>query len=159
MSLAGRTGFLTEKGRLVPEILPDSRVLLTDTPIYQQLAPDSPLLAELNRPGALPPEIECHTFYGDIRVRLRVTAGKLKLIEQAVSFGDLVVPAASASTIPGAQATPHPYITEKTLELSLRRRPEETATRSLYAFLPDTSHGRLLSNPDVHDGVLALLND
>ncbi len=150
---------LAEKGRVVPEVLPDSRVLLTDTPIYQQLAPDSPLLAELNRPGTLPHEVECHTFYGDIRVQLRVNAGRLRLIERTVSFGDMVVPAASAREIPGAQATPHPYVTEKVLEVALRRTPDEMTTRSFYAFLPDTSHGRLLSNPAVHDGVLALLND
>ncbi len=150
---------LAERGRIVPEVLPDSRVLLTDTPIYQQLAPDSPLLAELNRPGTLPDEVECHTFYGDIRVSLRVAAGRVKLIEHAVSFGDMVVPAASACEIPGAQATPHAYITEKVLEVALQKPSPEEATRSLYAFLPDTSHGRLLSNPDVHDGVLALLND
>lgn len=150
---------LAERGRIVPEILPDSRVLLTDTPIYHQLAPDSPLLAALNRPGTLPDEVESHTFYGDIRVHLRVSAGRLKLIEQTVSFGDMVVPAESACEIPGAQATPHPYITEKMLEIALRAPAQEEATRSLYEFLPDTSHGRLLSNPAVHDGVLALLND
>ena len=30
------------------------RVLLTDTPVYRQLHPDSPLLANLNRPGTMP---------------------------------------------------------------------------------------------------------
>lgn len=148
---------LAERGRIAPEVLPDSRVLLTDTPIYQQLAPDSPLLAELNRPGTLPAQVEAHTFYGDIRVGVRITASGLKLIDETASFGDMAVPAYSAREIPGAQATPHPYITEKRLVLTLRLRPAEADTRSLSAFLPETAHAKLLSNPAVHDGVLSLL--
>ncbi len=92
-----------ERGRIVPETLPGTRVLLTDTPIYQQLAPDSPVLAELNRPGTLPAQIEAHTFYGDIRAAVRITAGGLKLVDETVSFGDMAVPAHSAREIPGAQ--------------------------------------------------------
>ena len=42
--------------------------LLTDTPVYRQLHPDSPLLADLNRPGTMPDDIRCHTVYGDIRL-------------------------------------------------------------------------------------------
>lgn len=148
---------LAERGRIVPEVLPDSRVLLTDTPIYQQLAPDSPLLAELNRPGTLPAEVEAHTVYGDIRVGVRIVVGGLKLVAETVSLGDMAVPAYSAREIPGARATPHPYVTEKRLDLTLRLRSPETDTRSLAAFLPDTAHAKLLSNPAVHDGVLALL--
>lgn len=150
-------GELAERGEIVPELLPDGRVLLTDTPIYQQLAPDSPLLAELNRPGTLPAAVEAHTVYGDIRVGVRVTAGGLKLVDRTASFGDMAVPAYSAREIPGAQATPHPYVSEKRLEMTLRLRSSETGTRSLAAFLPDTAHAKLLSNPAVQDGVLAVL--
>ena len=123
------------------------------------MAPDSPLLAELNRPGTLPASIEAHCVYGDIRLRVRVLLGQggLALLDHAVSFGDLAVPAYSAREIPGAHATPHPYVTEKTLELTLRVAPVET--RSLAALLPETQHGKLLSNPAVQDGVLSLLND
>lgn len=138
-------------------IVPETRVLLTDTPIYQQLAPDSPLLAELNRPGTWPPEVEAHTVYGDIRVRVRVTASGLKLVDETVSFGDMAVPAYSACEIPGAQCTPHPHVTEKRLEMTLRLRPVEAGTRSLSAFLPDTAHAKLLANLAVHAEVLALL--
>ncbi len=148
---------LAERGRIAPEALPDSRVLLTDTPIYQQLAPDSPLLAELNRPGALPALVEAHTFYGDIRLGVRITAAGLKLVDRTVSIGDMAVPAYSAREIPGASATRHPFVTEKRVEMTLRVTPAETGTRSLAAFLPDTAHAKLLVNPAVHDGVLSLL--
>ncbi len=148
---------LAERGRIAPEALPDSRVLLTDTPIYQQLAPDSPLLAALNRPGTLPGQVSAHTIYGDIRLGVRITAAGLTLVDKVASFGDMAVPAYSAREIPGAPATPHPYVTEKRLEMTLRLAPAETGTRSLAAFLPDTAHAKLLSNPAVHAGVLSLL--
>jgi len=150
-------GELAERGRIVPELLPDSRVLLTDTPIYQQLAPDSPLLAELNQPDTLPASVDAHTVYGDIRTGVRIMAGGLKLVDQTVSFGDMAVPAYSAREIPGAAATPHPYVSEKRLEMTLRVVSRETGERSLAAFLPDVAHGKLLSNPAVHDGVLSVL--
>lgn len=146
-----------ERGRIVPETLPGTRVLLTDTPIYQQLAPDSPLLAELNQPGTLPAHVEAHTFYGDIRLGARVTAAGLKLVEETASFGDMAVPAYSAREIPGAAAAPHPFVTEKRLEMTLRIAPPATSSRSLSAFLPDTAHGKLLSNPAVHAEALAAL--
>jgi pimeloyl-ACP methyl ester carboxylesterase len=150
---------LEARAAIASDPLPGSRVLLTDSPIPQQLAPDSPLLAELNRPGTLPASIEAHCFYGDIRLRVRVLLGSggLALLDHTVSFGDLAVPAYSAREIPGAHTTPHPYVTEKTLELTLRVAP--AATRSLADLLPETQHGKLLSNPAVQDAVLSLLSD
>ena len=41
----------------------------------------------------------------------------------------------------------------------LRIGPAAAESRSLAGFFPETQHGRLLSNPKVQDGVLALLND
>ena len=151
---------LAERARVVPELLPGTRVLLTDTPIYQQLAPDSPLLAELNRPGTLPADVEAHTFYGDIRIRTRVLLGQggPALLDRAVSFGDLAVSADSAREIPNAHASPHPYVTEKVLEWTLRTAPSDAGARALADYLPETQHGKLLSNPAVQDGVLSILN-
>ncbi len=151
---------IEERATIAPEMAgEEGRVLLSETPVYSQLRPDSPLLAALNAPGTMPEHVGCHTFYGDIRVRVRVTlgAGGLALLDHAVSFGDLAVPAASAMEIPYVPATQHPYVTEKCIELTLRVAPAEAETRSLAALLPDTSHARLLSNPAVQDGVLAVL--
>ena len=151
---------IEERATLAPELAGEGgRVLLTDTPAYSQLSPDSPLLAALNAPGTMPEHVECHTFWGDIRVRVRVTlgAGGLAFLDHTVSFGDLAVPAASAMEIPYVSATRHPYVTEKCVEFTLRVGPVEAESRSLAALLPDTSHARLLSNPAVQDGVLAVL--
>ncbi|MCX6031400.1 MAG: hypothetical protein NT169_19140 [Chloroflexi bacterium] len=153
---------LAERATLAPELgMPGTRVLLTDTPIYQQLAPDSPLIAALNRPGTMPEGVECHCFYGDIRLRLTVclSPGGFTLLDETVSFGDMAVPADSGREIPGAQSTPHPFVTEFSRSLTLRVAPAEPEARSLWASLPETSHGKLLANPAVQDAVLALLND
>jgi hypothetical protein len=133
-------------------------VLLTDTPIYQQLAPDSPLLKELNAPGTMPPGVECHCFYGDIRVAVHVQAGGLTLVDETVSFGDFAVPAHSAREIPGAASTPHPYVTEQRIDLTVRGAPP-AEERSLNPILPETAHANLLSNRAVHDATLSLLNE
>ena len=85
-----------------PRCCPVPASLLTDTPIYQQLAPDSPLLAELNRPGTLPVSLKCHCFYGDILVRVVVLLGGLWLLDHTVSFGNLAVPTYGASKSGGA---------------------------------------------------------
>ena len=145
------------RAEFAPEVLPDARVLLTDTPIYQQLAPDSPVLAELNKPGTMPAGLECHCFYGDILVRVAVRIGGLWLLDHTTTFGDLAVPAYSARAIPGALSTPHSYVTQKSLELKLRAGSQEAESRDLAAFLPETQHGKLLANPAVQEGVLSVL--
>ncbi len=152
---------LAERATVAPELgLPGTRVLLSDTPIYQQLAPDSPLITALNRPGTLPEGVDCHCFYGDIRLRVTVSLspGGLTLLDETVSFGDMAVPAQSAREIPAAQSTPHPYVTEFSRSLTLRLAPAEPEARSLWASLPDTAHGKLLANPAVQGAVLTLLN-
>jgi pimeloyl-ACP methyl ester carboxylesterase len=135
---------------------PRERVPLTETPIYQQLAPDSPLLAELNAGGALPDGVACHCIFGDIRVAVVVRAGPLTLIDETVSFGDFAVAAHSAREIPAAASTSHPFVTEQRLALTVRGRPR-AQQRPLNPRLPETAHANLLSNRAVHDLVLSLL--
>jgi hypothetical protein len=134
-------------------------VLLTDTPVYQQLHPASPLLAELNVPGTMPDYVECHTFYGDIcfRVRLRLRQGGPIFLAYEISFGDLAVPAYSAREIPGTNATAHAFISERQIEVTLTGVPVAAGERSLRDLLPDISHGKLLSNPAVQAAVLEVL--
>jgi hypothetical protein len=180
---------LAERARLIPELacqvplgqtslaapIPGEQALISDSPILQQLDPDGALLSALNRAGTMPEGVECHTLYGDIRVNVRLTAGlplrqtpgsRPTLLNITQSFGDLTVPAASAREIPGASATPHPFITEKRIVLSLRAAgaaagsatpvPEEEALL-LAERLPDTAHGRLLVNPEVYSAVLSVV--
>jgi pimeloyl-ACP methyl ester carboxylesterase len=173
---------IAERARLLPELAesalgtsaPGEQALISDSPILQQLDPDGALLMALNRAGTMPEGVECHTIYGDIRVKVRLTAGllfrqaagsRLTLLNITRSFGDLTVPAASAREIPGASATPHPFITEKRIVLSLQAAsaaaggaapaPEEEGL--LAEHLPDTAHGRLLVNSAVHEAVISII--
>lgn len=165
---------IAERARLIPELSPPpggpltagEQATIADSPILHQLDPGGPLLAALNRAGTMPDDVECHTFYGDIRVNVRARAGGLTLLNHTQSFGDLTVPAASAKEIPGARATPHAFITEKRIALSLRVTsdaegagvlPPGEDSLLLAGLLPDTAHGKLLVNPAVHEAVLSLI--
>jgi pimeloyl-ACP methyl ester carboxylesterase len=172
---------IAERARIIPELSPSpggpitagEQVMIADSPILHQLDPDGTLLANLNRAATMPDEVECHTFYGDILVNLRVSAGRLTLLNHTQSFGDLTVTAFSAKDIPGAQATPHAFITEKRIALSLRYKgggphraandtqgagpPTQEDVLLLAGLLPDTTHGRLLVNPAVHEAILSVV--
>jgi pimeloyl-ACP methyl ester carboxylesterase len=136
--------------------LPGERVLLTDTPIYAQLHPDSALLRDLNQPGRMPKEVFCHTFYGDIRYNVQVRANAVTLVDQTVSFGDLVVAADSARDIPHVRCDSRPFVDGKSFSMTLRAGPAPEP-RGLIEHLPDVSHNRQLANPDVQRAALELV--
>jgi pimeloyl-ACP methyl ester carboxylesterase len=134
----------------------EERVLLTDTPIYAQLHPDSALLRELNQPGAMPKGVSCHTFYGDIRYNVQVRANSLTLVDQTVSFGDLVVAAESARGIPHAKCDSRPFVDGKSISMTLRTGPAPEP-RGLVEYLPGVSHNRQLANPEIQRAVLEIV--
>jgi pimeloyl-ACP methyl ester carboxylesterase len=169
---------LAERARLIPELgqtpgrqggpapIEGEQVMIADSPVRHQLDPDGPLLVALNREGTMPDEVDCHALYGDICVNVRVAAGSLTLLNHTQSFGDLTVPASSAREIPGAHATPHPFITEKHIALSLRATSESAgapapasaeAAHLLAGILPDTAHRKLLVNSAVHEAVRSII--
>jgi pimeloyl-ACP methyl ester carboxylesterase len=153
---------LASRAMVVPDVrLGTGRTLLTDAPIVQQIAPDSPLLATLNEPGVMPERVECHALYGDIRVRARVAWGRGApiLLDHEASLGDLAVTTESAATIPGARTASRGFVTEKCLEMTLNQKGNGAVTRSLWEQMPDTAHARLLGNRAVQDTVLALLRN
>ena len=136
---------------------PEERVLLTDSPIYNQLHPDSDVLRELNQPGTMPPDVACHTFYGDIRYTVRVTANSVSLVDQTVSFGDLVVAAESARDIPHVRGVSHPFVEGKSISMTLRTGPAPTDPRSLEDESPSVFHNRQLANPNIQKAILEIL--
>jgi pimeloyl-ACP methyl ester carboxylesterase len=138
------------------EPLPGERVLLTDSPIYAQLHPDSPVLAELNQPGMMPRDVACHTFYGDIRYTVQVRANRLTLVDQTVSFGDLVVAAASARDIPHVKCDSRAFLDGKIISMTLRTRPAPEP-RGLIEYLPDVSHNRQLANVDIQKAAVEIV--
>ncbi len=135
------------------------RVLFTDSPILRQIAPDSPLLAELRAPDALPRGVACHSFYGDIRVHVQVARDKDRppLFDQVVSFGDLTVTTPSAAYLMGLAGVAQGFTTEKEVAVTLRQKNRATGARSLWDQMPETAHACLLGNRSVQAAVLALL--
>jgi pimeloyl-ACP methyl ester carboxylesterase len=133
------------------------RVLLTDTPIYKQLHPDSPLLADLAKPGMMPSDVRCYTLYGDIRYSVRIRMNRLTLIDHTVSFGDLVVSAASARDIPNVQCTSYPFVEGESLDMTLTTAPAQAEPRSLIDQLPAVSHNRQVANPAFQKAVLGIV--
>lgn len=147
---------MTERTSFVPGA-PEPRVLLTDSPIYSQLHPDSSLLAELNKPGMMPGQVACHTMYGDIRYSIHISANRITLIDHTVSFGDLVVMAASAREIPNKPCTSYPFIDGRAIAMTLTTGPALPEPRALLDLLPAASHNRQLANPDIQEAVLRIL--
>jgi len=59
---------------------------------------------------------------------------------------------------PGASSTPHPYVTEQRIDLTIRGAPP-AEERSLNPVLPTPLMPTCMSNGAVHDAVLSLLNE
>jgi len=137
--------------------LPENRILLTDSPVYRQLHPDSPILAELNKPGMMPRHITCHTIYGDIRYSVVIRANRITLIDHSVSFGDLVVAAESAREIPNTPCTSHPFVDGRSITMTLTTGPALPEPRSLIGALPPVAHHRQLANPEIQATILSIL--
>jgi hypothetical protein len=141
---------------------PSPRVLLTDSPVYSQLHPDSPVLADLNRPGTMPEAVRCYCFYGDIRYSVRISANRLTLIDHTVSFGDLLVPAASAREIPYATCRSYPFVDGESITMTLtaapaQASPADPAARSLFDYLPSISHNNQLADPGIQKTALEVI--
>jgi hypothetical protein len=135
----------------------EERVLLTDSPIYAQLHPDSEVLRDLNGPGMMPRGVACHTIYGDLRYTVQVSANSVKLVDQTVSFGDLVVAAESARDIPNVACVSHPFVDGKSFSMTLRTGPALPGPRGFEEELPSVFHNRQLANPDIQKTVLEIL--
>lgn len=133
--------------------------LLVDSPVLEQIAPDSPLLASLRAPGGIPNGVACHSLYGDIRVCMRVSwgGGGPVLLGRDVSFGDLIVTARSAAYVMGSAGKAQGFVTERRVEVMLRQRDQGANARSLWQQMPETSHARLLANRAVQAAVFALI--
>ena len=136
---------------------PAPRVLLTDSPVYRQLHPDSPVLAELNQPGMMPADVRCYTLYGDIRYRACISMNRLTLIDYTVSFGDLLITAASARDIPNVPCTSYPFVDGKSISMTLTSGPAPAEQRALNEDLSSVSHNVQPANPAIQQTVLGIV--
>ncbi len=125
-----------------------------------ELQPGSALLKEINRPGAMPGDIDYHCFYGDIRLIVSVRLWNITIYRRQLSFGDLLVPTSSARTIPGTASQSHPLIDRQEITISVASRDRRTPTaRTVADFLPPAYHSNLLRNLSLHYQIGKILQD
>ncbi len=138
------------QARVLAEEMPLTAQGYLDSPAVAQMTPGSDFLAALNRPGAMPKEVEYLLLWGDVRFSAAVRWGLVNLWERAVTFGDLLVSAHSASTLnmpAGHVAFPWGRSVE------VRVGDPAAAPTGISDFLPPVSHSSLLLNPDVHAAI------
>jgi len=133
----------------------DSQPIQADSVAAQQLAPDSALLTNLNRPNQSPTDVSYACIYGDLVAALRLHFAGLNLNTE-FSMGDLIVSTKSASTIPGIRPTERPFRRRYELTLGEPERRAELMGRELVT-PPPYSHIHLNDQPDVQAEVLRLL--
>ncbi|NOZ06453.1 MAG: alpha/beta fold hydrolase [Chloroflexi bacterium] len=125
-----------------------------------ELHPGSTLLKEINRPGAMPGDIDYHCFYGDIRLIVSVRMWNMTIYRSQMSLGDLLVPASSARTIPGTSSQSHPLVDRQEITISVAGRDHRSPTaRSVADYLPPVYHSNLLHNPSLHYQIGKMLQD
>ncbi|MGH2543329.1 MAG: esterase/lipase family protein [Ardenticatenaceae bacterium] len=126
-----------------------------DSLALRQMTPGSEFLEQLNRPGTFPPDVEAALLWGDVRLAATVRWGALTLWGRAITLGDLLVPASSASTLPHATPTCLPFTWAREFEVQVGERA--VAPYNLMDFLPPVAHSNLLYNADVHAAVARLV--
>ncbi|HEX8681136.1 MAG TPA: hypothetical protein VF707_02405 [Ardenticatenaceae bacterium] len=127
-----------------------------DSPAVRQMTPGSPFMEELNAPGAHPSDVEAALIWGDIRFTGSVRWGPVNLWERAVSLGDLLVTARSASTLPNVpDAARFPLVWEQRYTVQIGDPSPVPADVS--DLLPPVAHSNLLRHPDVQAYVAQLV--
>ncbi len=125
-----------------------------DSPAVRQLVPGSAFLQQLNAPGTFPPTVESTVIWGDVQVTASVRWGPLLLWERAVSLGDLLIPADSASTIPPATPARFLFLWKRHYEVHINQ--PAVAAYDLNEYLPPVSHSNLLRSSEVQSLVARL---
>ncbi len=128
------------------------------TPAFRELHPNSALLHEINRPGAMPQDIEYYNIIGDIRVRVQFEIAERPLFDNTKSLGDLLVTTDSAGSIPNAPSECYPLVQEHRLAVDLTRRLSREVSVGESGVQPIPVHRWLRSLPAARDRMLELLN-
>ncbi|MFQ6013881.1 MAG: esterase/lipase family protein [Anaerolineae bacterium] len=132
---------------------------ILDSPALDQLVSGSPFMEELNRPGKMPEEVDYHSCYGDISFNLEVKLLGMPIFRRTIPLGDMIVPAESASTIPGVEVQRHPFTEKYDLIISLGRAAPTPpiATRAFADYMPPCYHSNLRRNREIQETVLSIL--
>lgn len=128
-------------------------------PPLRQLASDSEFMQELNVSGAMPADVSYHCLYGDIRISLVVNWGRFTVYRHTACLGDLLVPAESASTVPGVDSGTYPVPYQRTLTVWIGKPAAAVSAqaRGLADYLAPSAHSNLRKNPEVQAKALQVL--
>ncbi len=126
-----------------------------EMPAFRQLHPGSELLNDINRPGAMPPDVEYFNIVGDVRVGVRVQIGDRTRIKEK-EFGDFLVTVKSAGTIPNAASSCFSIKSDYDLAVELRPRANHLVQVDRAAG-PVPIHRHMRSHPAVRTRILELL--
>ncbi len=140
------------------------------TPAARQLDPNSTFIQQLNQPGNSPGSIDYSILYGDISLRFGWDLFDIPILSQElVSIGDSVVSRDNAATIPhlGSRLGPNPsnyhvyeYAAPITLKLKMSLFDPGIEIPGLSDIKDEidlTWHGGLLSNPEVNQQIMRIL--
>jgi pimeloyl-ACP methyl ester carboxylesterase len=128
-----------------------------ETTAFQQFHPGSDFLQALNRPGAMPEDVEYFNIIGDVRVVVGMWLGNHPLMQRVKSLGDLLVSTTSASTIPNAHAACYPLVQEHTVEVAFADGGSVIAGVTVAGVQPAPLHRHLRSHPAARAQMLELL--
>lgn len=130
-----------------------------ETPTFKQLHPGSEFLDEINRPGAMPRDVGYSNIFGDVRAGVRVRCGERVLLNEEREFGDFLVSAESAGTIPNAASERYPLTEEYWLEADLARRTSRLLEVQSSGEHPTPIHRNLRSHPGSRARILEILRN
>jgi pimeloyl-ACP methyl ester carboxylesterase len=128
-----------------------------ETPAFKQMHPGSEFLQDINRPGGMPDDAEYHNIIGDIRAGVRIEAFGRTVLDREKSFGDFLVSAESAGSIPNAPSITYPIVDEHCLQVDVGRRVSQLVQFADNGEHPIPIHRYLRSLPAARRRMLAIL--
>jgi pimeloyl-ACP methyl ester carboxylesterase len=136
----------------------ESEKAIEETPTFKQIHPGSEFLNDINRPGAISREVAYFNIYGDVHAGVRIQFGHRILLNEEKDFGDFLVSAGSAGTIPNAKSQGYPLTEEYWLEAELGRRTSRLVEVRSSGGHPTPFHGILRSHPAARERILEILS-
>lgn len=130
---------------------------MTEMPAFRQLHPGSDFLNDINRPGAMPHDIEYFNIVGDICAGGRFQIGKRVWLDKEKDFGDFLVTVNSAGKIPNAASRCFPVTTEFCLTVDTTRPWNRVVQIGSSGDHPLPIHRHLRRHPVIRNRILEIL--
>lgn len=127
------------------------------TPAFNQLHPGSDFLNDINRPGAMPQGSRYFNIIGDICAGVRIHAFGRDLLNRDKDFGDFLVSASSAGSIPNAESECCAIRDRAYLTVDLGRRSSRLVQLDAIPEQPVPIHRHLRSLPAARERMLEIL--